>query len=118
MKTLLIAGVLTLSSALTVHAEEADLTPQVMAQITMSEQLMALGTARDEPLLILAAMRLRATLDGPTAAPGDGFTTQKDMAAAAMKLAEGDDALTGIVEDVTAESARRMCIYARNGACY
>ncbi len=118
MKTFLIAGVLSLSSVLAVHAEEADLTPVTMAQITMSEQLMALGQARGEPVLILAAVRLRATLDGASAAPSAEFTTQEAMIAAAKKLAEGDDALTGVIEDVAAQSSRRMCIYARNGACF
>lgn len=118
MKTILVAGIFALSSALSVQAEEADLTTDAMSQIVMSEQLMALGLARGEPTMILAAMRLRATLDGPSAAPGAGFTTQEDMVAAALKLAEGDDALIGVIEDIAAQSSRRMCIYARNGACY
>ncbi|WP_299922079.1 hypothetical protein [uncultured Pelagimonas sp.] len=118
MKSFLIAGVLALSTVVSVQAEEADLTPEAMAQITMSEQLMALGQARGEPVLILAAVRLRATLDGPSAAPNAAFTTHEDMIAAALKLAEGDEALSGVIEDVAAESSRRMCIYARNGACY
>lgn len=118
MKTLLIAGALVISTILPAHADDADLTPAAMSQIAMSEALMAIGKARDEPLMILAAVRLRATLDGPIASTGTSLTSQEDMIAAAKKAAAGDEALLGVIDDVEASSSRRMCIYARNGVCY
>ena len=118
MKKFLVAGALVVATLLPAQAEEADLTPAAMSQIAMSEALVALGKARGEPLLILAAVRLRATLDGPVGPTGAEFTSQEDMIAAAKELAAGDEALIGVIDDVAASSSRRMCIYARNGVCY
>lgn len=118
MKKLIIASILTISTTFAAHAQDAELTPGAMAQITMSEALLALGKARGEPMMILAAIRIRATLDGPSAATPPTFTSQDDMLAAAREAAAGDEALLGVIDDVAANSSRRMCIYARNGVCY
>lgn len=99
-------------------AEGDDLTPAAMQEILMAEHLIALGKARGEPLLILAAIRLRSTLGGQEGEPVTGFTSQDDAVAIAKELSAGDDAMQGIVGDVEVNSSRRMCIYARNGVCY
>lgn len=118
MKRLIFICLLTFSTIFTLHAEEKDLTPAAMAEIALSENLIALGKARGEPMMILAAVRIRATLGGKSAALGDGFTSQEDAIAMAKKFAKGDDALIGVIDDVAAGSSRRMCIYARNGVCF
>lgn len=89
-----------------------------MAQISMSEALLALGTARGEPILTLATLRIRATLDGETPAAPTAFTSQEDKLAAARTAVVGDDALLRVMKDVASSSTRRKCIYARNGVCY
>ncbi len=118
MKRLIFICLLTFSTIFTLHAEEKQLTPAAMAEIALSEQLMALGTARGEPMMILAAVRIRATLGGKAGSLGEGFTSQEDAIAMAKKFAKGDEALIGIIDDVAAGSSRRMCIYARNGVCF
>lgn len=118
MKRFIAITLLILSTTLPLQAGEKDLTPAAMAEISMAEKLFALGQARREPMMILAAIRLRATLGGETSAPGKAFTSQEEAFAAARKIAKGDDAMMSIIDDVEANSSRRMCIYARNGVCY
>jgi len=118
MKHLMITTAAIISLAAAANAEGDDLTPAAMQEVVMAEQLMALGKARGEPLMVLAAIRLRATLGGPSGAPLAGLTSQEEAIAIARDLAAGDDALLGIVGDVEVNSSRRMCIYARNGVCY
>ena len=79
---------------------------------------MALGKARGEPLMILAAIRMRSTLGGEAPSMATGLTSREDAIAEARKLAKGNKALLGIVEDVASAGSRRMCIYSRNGVCY
>jgi hypothetical protein len=100
------------------YAESKELPPSVMEEVLMSEQLIAIGKARKEPLLILAAMRLRSTLGQGAGTLGDELTTKDAAITEARKLAKGNAALLGIVDDVATQGSRRMCIYARNGACY
>jgi hypothetical protein len=118
MKTFILAGVFTVATAFDGLAQDKDLTPAAMAEIAMSEQLFAIGKARGEPVMMLAAMRMRDTLGMDTAAPAATFTSKEDMLAAAREAAGGDTALLGVIEDVAASGSRRMCIYARNGVCY
>ncbi|RVT82103.1 hypothetical protein DXV76_16630 [Rhodobacteraceae bacterium CCMM004] len=98
-------------------ADQETMTPEIMADIVMAERLIALGEARGEPLLVLAAVRLRATLGGESAVP-DGFTDRETALDIARRLSDGDEALIGIVEDVDADGSRRLPICARNGFCY
>lgn len=117
MKKLVLAGLLATMAFAPVQAEEKDLTPAAMHEVAMAEQLVSMGMARGEPLMLLAAVRMRATLGGG-GAMGDAVTSQEDMIAAAKEMAKDDPALMELIEDVAAESSRRMCIYARNGVCY
>lgn len=117
MKKLLLAALFAVAT-LPAKADEKDLTPAVMAEVAMAEQLLALGKARGEPMLILAAVRLRDTLGQGTAPMADSLSSRDDAIAAARDAAKGDPALLGVIADVEAEGSRRMCIYARNGVCY
>jgi len=118
MKTFILAGLISVTTAFAGFAQDNDLTPAAMAEITMSEQLFAIGKARGEPVMMLAALRMRDTLGMESAAPAAEFTSKDDMLAAAREAAGGDTALLGVIEDVAASGSRRMCIYARNGVCY
>ncbi|MCP4199041.1 MAG: hypothetical protein GY762_17995 [Proteobacteria bacterium] len=100
------------------YADSKDMPPAVMEEVLMSEQLIALGKARGEPLLILAAVRLRSTLGQAEGALGNELTSKDDALTEARKLARGNAALLGLIDDVATQGSRRMCIYARNGVCY
>ncbi len=117
LKHLALAGVILFSLAAPVAADEGP-SAAVMEQIVLSEKLIAMGKARNDALLILAAIRLRASLDGENAEPGGQLTSRKDAFAAANTAAANDPALLEIVKDVEASSSRRMPICARNGVCF
>lgn len=98
--------------------EDAAPTPAMMEQVVMSEKLIAIGKERKDAILILAAIRLRSSLDGAAPAAADSLTSSEDAFAAAMDAAADDEALQEIVKDVEASGSRRMPICARNGFCY
>jgi hypothetical protein len=77
----------------------------------LSARLYAMGMAKDDPLLILSAARLRKTLApvaGDRAAiggvSGDGAPLGwEEMLASAESLVEGDDRMTGLIADLRVE---------------
>ncbi|WP_226779852.1 hypothetical protein [Oceaniglobus trochenteri] len=109
MKTLLISSIISLSLLGPAMAQDSA-SPATMDEIAMSEKLIALGQARGEPLLVLAAIRLRATLGGETGAAGDTLTSREDAFALARELAGDDPAMAGIIDDAETEGSRRMPI--------
>ncbi|MEF3048321.1 hypothetical protein [Pseudotabrizicola sp. L79] len=110
MKSFFLTATLALATAFPSFAEDAAPTAAVLEQIVLSEQLIAAGIARKDPVLILAAIRLRADLGGDMGTPG-GEVTSKEAALAAARDAAGDDAaLLALVEDAATEGTRRMQI--------
>jgi hypothetical protein len=118
MRKFLFATAIALAAAAPVAAQDEAMTPTILEDIAMAERLIALGEARGEPLMILAAIRLRATLGGAEAEIPEGFTTREDAFAAARALAGEDAGLTGLIDDVEADNSRRLPICARNGFCF
>ncbi|MCR8724195.1 hypothetical protein [Frigidibacter sp. ROC022] len=107
------ATALVLSLALALPAAAGD---GSLRQLDLSAQLYARGIADGDPLLVLAAAKLRKGLSF-TPAPRDTKTPAADAAApapitwdemldSARELAAGDPALLGLIEDVAAESAK------------
>jgi hypothetical protein len=118
MKSLIAAAALSLATALPLAAQDATMTVTQLADIATAERLIALGEARGEPLLILAALRLRATMGGAEPEGVAGMMEDEAALARARELAGGDEALTGLIDDVAAAGSRRLPICARNGFCY
>ncbi|MEM6660655.1 MAG: hypothetical protein AAF666_00630 [Pseudomonadota bacterium] len=83
--------------------------PGVMSQVMLSEQLVAIGMDRNDPILLLAAMRLRGALDDKMYSAGDQFTGEEAMLEAAKAAAAGQDDMMGLIEDAAAEKSRRNC---------
>ncbi|MWB77193.1 hypothetical protein GLS40_04070 [Pseudooceanicola sp. 216_PA32_1] len=84
-------------------------TPGMMQQVMLSEQLIALGMERDDPVLMLAALRLRASLDNTTVAPAEAFTDKDTLIGAAKAAAAGQDGLLSLIEDAETEKSRMYC---------
>ncbi len=89
-------------------------TPSPVKVAEVSARLYALGVETGDPLLIIAAARLRKTLapvatdrapEGGTATDGAPLTWE-EMLATAQPLAAGDDALLGLIADVAAETTK------------
>ncbi|EFL88529.1 hypothetical protein [Ahrensia sp. R2A130] len=111
MRTLLLALAISLSFAGSALAQDAKpgakaVPPGVMAQVVLSEQLIALGTARNDAHLLLAAMRLRSDVSDEMPAIGGEVTSDEALDAALAKAVAGNDALTGVAEDVKASRPR------------
>jgi hypothetical protein len=89
-------------------------TPSPVKTAELSGRLFAAGVATEDPVLIIAAAKLRksiAPVQGDRAATGgveasDAPLTWEEMLAAATPLAEGDDVLLGLISDVEAEASK------------
>ena len=110
MFRLLPAALVTLGLALPVAAEP--LTPVQTA--ALSARLYAVGTETADPVLMLAAARLRKTINPEaTTRTAEGGEAGRDaplgwqaMADAAAELAGDDEALLGLIEDLRAEGTK------------
>ncbi|NTT84698.1 hypothetical protein [Tabrizicola fusiformis] len=100
------------AAALAFPAGAEPLSPVKTAQL--SAALYATGVEMGDPLLILSAAKLRKTLNpakGSLLAEGatpvdDAPLGWEEMLASAETLAEGDDTLLGLIDDVRAESSK------------
>jgi hypothetical protein len=100
------------AAALAFPAGAETLSPVKTAQL--SAALYATGVEMGDPLLILSAAKLRKTLNpakGSLLAEGatpvdDAPLGWEEMLASAETLAEGDDTLLGLIDDVRAESSK------------
>lgn len=93
------------------HAEG----PSPVQVAALSARLFDVGTAQADPVLMLAAARLRkqinpsedATRQAEGGAPAtDAPLSWQEMADAAEVLAEGDEALLGLIDDLRAETTK------------
>ncbi|HMO09091.1 MAG TPA: hypothetical protein PKD10_15800 [Paracoccaceae bacterium] len=92
--------------------------PTPVQAAALSARLYAVGMAQADPVLVLAAARLRKQIapvvdpgraaedaGAAEADPGDPLTWEA-MAEAAVQLAEGDDTILGLIEDLRAETTK------------
>ena len=103
---------LTLSTALAMPALAAPLSPIKTAEL--SARLYEAGLEAQDPLLVLAAAKLRKQIspeqserspDGG-AAEGEALREWEEMLDVALDLAAGDEALIGVIEDARAETTK------------
>ncbi len=110
MKRLVLSALLISQTALPLAAQDEPApSPGMMQQVMLSEELIALGMERNDPVLMLAALRLRATLDDTTVAAGAEFTEKDSVIEAAREAATGQDALLMMIEDAANEKGRLYC---------
>lgn len=110
MKNIIIAATITLFSINGGFAEDEKApTPGMMSQAIVSEQLVAMGTERNDPILLIAALRLRATLDDKDYSIASAFTSKSDLVEAAKKAAGTRANLNALIDDAAEEKSRRYC---------
>lgn len=110
MKKILLATAIGLFAMNGAFAEDEKApTPGMMSQAILSEQLVAMGTERNDPLLLIAALRLRATLDDKDYSIASAFTTKDDLIAAATNAAGSREDLKALIDDVSDEKSRMFC---------
>lgn len=114
MKSFLIAAVLATTLTAPLSAQEQGPSTAVLDQIVMSEKLIAAGTARNDAVLILAGIKLRADLGAEMGTPAADATSKEAAFTAARAAAAGDEALLGMIDDAEAEGSRRMPICTNN----
>ena len=96
----------TLFSAQAEEAAPAPISPAAVEQIILAQKLAALGVARKDPLLLLAAAQLRGSLDQTQVPPAETFDSMDDILASAREFAQGRDDLLGIADDIAAGNSR------------
>lgn len=110
MKKIVLAAAISLFVVNGAFAEEEKApTPGMMSQAVLSEQLVAMGTERNDPILLIAALRLRATLDDKDYAIASAFTPKNELIAAAKTAAGMREDLKALIDDAAEEKNRRYC---------
>jgi hypothetical protein len=77
--------------------------PSVIEQMDLANKLIALGDARKDPLLLIAAAKLQKNLSAEAASNPTESTATEDVLERAKKLASGRKDLAGIADDVVAQ---------------
>ncbi len=123
MKTQLIAvlagSVLVMNLGVALAAEEkpveGGLTPAVVEQIDVANKLIALGDARKDPVLLIAAAKLQKSLSAEAAGSPAESTATNAVLERAKKLAAGRKDLIGLADDVAAQKTKGGYIDAVSG---
>ncbi len=102
-----VAGIAMFTMSTSAHAQDAPLlSPAAMEQLVLANKLAALGEARQDPVLLMAAVRLRQGLsDDVVGLAGEGTATS-DLIAKAKALAGDDKTAAAMADGLSAMSSR------------
>ena len=89
--------------------EDKGITPGVTEQIMMAERLVSLGKARNDPMLLIAALRLRNNLSQDAMPPVEKFSSKEEILEAVNGMVEGRDDLKELIKDEASSSSRGYC---------
>ena len=110
MKTRLIslaaAAVLALNASSVMAQDEKALSPAVVQQLDLINRLVALGVARKDPVLLLAAASIQKSLGTSTETLPAQSTAPEDIMARAKALSVGRKDLLDLAEDLGATKAK------------
>lgn len=88
------------------QAPTAPISPAAVEQIVLAQKLVALGVARKDPLLLLAAAQLRGGLDQTPIPETETFVSLDEILASAKQFAQGREDLLAIADDISAGTSR------------
>lgn len=117
---LVVASALILNAGLSFAEEsktEPGLTPEVTEQLALANKLIALGDARKDPLLLIAAAKLQKSLTTEAANTTPQSAVTKDVLERAKKFAAGNKEMEGLVADVEAMKNKGSYDKYCNGHC-
>jgi len=101
--------------ALPATAQQSNaVTPSMLEQLTIADKLIAYGTERKDPILILAAVQLRANLADGGAQAGAATSTE-DALKLAAELGASSAAIKQLVEEIQSTGSRG---WDSSGYCY
>jgi hypothetical protein len=92
--------------------------PAALEQINLANKLIALGDARKDPLLLIAAAKLQKSLSAEPAGMPTASVTPQDVLARAKKLSAGQKDMAGLAADVEAMKSKgwdQYCQYCTSG---
>lgn len=93
----------------TVWAEEKEtLTPGIVEQIDIAAKLTNYGVERNDPVLLLAAAKMIATLS-PEAAASTSPLTPAELVEKAKSVSAGSAEIAKLADDISAEVSRGLC---------
>ena len=104
--TLAAAAVLTLNAGAAWAQDEKALSPAVVQQLDLINRLVALGDARKDPLLLLAAASIQKSLGTSTEVLPAKSTAPDEIMARAKALSVGRKDLLDLAEDLGATKAK------------
>ena len=104
--TLAAAAVLTLNAGTALAQDEKGLSPAVVQQLDLINRLVALGDARKDPLLLLAAASIQKNLGTSTEVLPAKSTAPDEIMARAKALSVGRKDLMDLAEDLGATKAK------------
>jgi|CXWL01.1.fsa_nt_gi hypothetical protein len=110
MKTKLLSAflgcVLALNSAASLADEDKGPSPAVIEQLNVVNKLIALGDARKDPLLLLAAASLQKSMGAEVVSAPMKSTAPEDVLDRAKTLAAGRKDLIAIADDMAAVKSK------------
>lgn len=109
--TILLAA---MSQSIIADESAKTLTPAAIEQISMANKLIDLGDARKDPILLLAAAKIRKNLSDTAAAPSKESGSTKDLLERAKKYSNGRKDIAGLADDIT--SSKSKTYYGRDSS--
>jgi hypothetical protein len=103
-------GLLTAAPLCHAGNTEPALTPAAIEQMNLANQLIALGEARKDPLMLIVAAKIQKSLGAESPALAKQGTESKTLLDNARKYAAGRKDLIGLADDVAAEKSKD-CTY-------
>lgn len=99
---------LPLTSVLALAEDKPALTPGIVEQIDLASKLTNYGVERNDPLLLLAAARLIATVS-PDAAASTPALSAEDLIEKAKSIAGGKGEVAALADQIASEIPRGLC---------
>ena len=99
---------LPLTSVLALAEDKPALTPGIVEQIDLASKLTNYGVERNDPLLLLAAARLIATVS-PDAAASTPALSAEDLIEKAKSIAGGKGEVAALADQIASEFPRGLC---------
>lgn len=104
----MVAVTLPLTSSNVWAEEKKTLTPGIVEQIDIAAKLTNYGVERGDPLLLLAAAKMIATLS-PEAAASATPLTPAELVEKAKSVSAGSAEIAKLADDISAEASRGLC---------
>ncbi len=87
-------------------AEDKTLSVAAVQQLALADNLIAIGVARKDPFLLIAAVRIRTGLTEDAATLQEDLKSNEDVLAKAAEFSAGREDVAALIEDIKAEGGR------------